>query len=80
MDEAARRWADVMLTGPFRGTKGSWQVLSEAGGSRVRLVAEMRARRLWRLLLPMIDRQTRKDLQSELINLKKVLESAPRPE
>jgi len=77
MDETARRWTDVTMTGPFRGTKGSWQVLAEGSGSRVRLAAEMRADGLWRLLLPLIDRSARKDLQAEFANLKKMLESAP---
>jgi uncharacterized protein YndB with AHSA1/START domain len=76
MDEAARRWTDVTMTGPFRGTKGSWQVLAEANGSRVRLVAEMRANGLFRLLLPMIDRSVRHDLQGEFANLKRLLETA----
>jgi hypothetical protein len=75
MDEAARRWADLTVTGAFRGTKGSWQVLPENGGSLVRLTAEMRAIGLWRLLMPMIDRSVQKDLQAEFANLKKVLEA-----
>jgi uncharacterized protein YndB with AHSA1/START domain len=75
MDEAARRWTDVTQTGPFKGTKGSWQVSAEDGGSRVRLVAEMHANDLWRLLLPIIDRSAAKDLRAELANLKQVLES-----
>jgi hypothetical protein len=77
MDETARRWTDVTTTGPFRGTKGSWQVFAEEGRSRVRLVAEMRATGLWRLLLPLIDRSARKDLRAEFANLKTVLESSP---
>jgi len=77
MDEAARRWTDVTITGPFRGTKGSWQVAGEGTGSRVRLAAEMRAPGLWRLLLPVIDRSARKDLSAEFANLKDVLESSP---
>jgi hypothetical protein len=75
MDETARRWSDVTITGPFRGTKGSWQVLAENGGSRVRLEAEMHAQGFWRFLLPMIDRSAQQDLQAEFVNLKKVLES-----
>jgi uncharacterized protein YndB with AHSA1/START domain len=75
MDETARRWTDVTMTGPFRGTKGSWQVLAENNGSRVRLEAEMHAQGFWRLLLPVIDRSARRDLQAEFVNLKKVLES-----
>jgi hypothetical protein len=70
-----KRATDVTLTGPFRGTKESWQVLAEKGGSRVRLVAEMHAQGLWRLLMPVIDRAARQDLQAEFANLKKVLES-----
>jgi hypothetical protein len=77
MDETSRRWTDVTLTGPFRGTKGSWQVLAEEGGSRVRLTAEMSATGLWRLLLPLIDRSANKDLRAEFANLKRMLESAP---
>lgn len=76
MDERARRWVDVTLSGSFRGTKGSWQVTPENGGSRVRLVAEMKAAGLWRLILPLIDSTARKDLPVEFANLKKVLESA----
>jgi hypothetical protein len=77
MDEAARRWADVTMTGSFRGTKGSWQVLEAAGGSWVRLVAEMRAVGLWRLLLPIIDRSADKSLRAEFVSLKRILEAAP---
>jgi uncharacterized protein YndB with AHSA1/START domain len=77
MDETSRRWADITVTGPFRGTKGSWQVLPAEGGSKVRLIAEMRAGGLWRLLLPLIDRTADKDLRAEFANLKKVLELAP---
>lgn len=75
MDETARRWTDVTLTGSFRGTKGSWQVLAENAGTLVRLTAEMHAPGLWRLLLPLIDRLARQDLQAEFANLRKVLES-----
>ena len=75
MDERARRWVDVTLTGAFRGTKGSWQVIPEGNGSRVRLVAEMKATGLWRLILPLIDSTARKDLPTEFANLKKILES-----
>jgi hypothetical protein len=80
MDETSRRWTDLTITGPFRGTKGSWQVLAEMNGSRVRLAAEMQAQGLWRLLLPVIDRSARRDLQEEFANLKQVLESARRLE
>jgi hypothetical protein len=76
MDEASRRWTDVTMTGPFRGTKGSWQVFAENNGSHVRLEAEMHAQGFWRILLPLIDRSARKDLQAEFANLKQVLESA----
>jgi uncharacterized protein YndB with AHSA1/START domain len=76
MDETARRWVDVTMTGPVRGTKGSWQVLPAEGGAQVWLTAEMRANGLWRLLLPLIDRSARKDLQAEFVNLKRVLEAA----
>jgi uncharacterized protein YndB with AHSA1/START domain len=75
MDEGARRWVDVTQTGPFRGTKGSWQVTSEGDGSTVRLVAEMKAAGFWRLLLPLIDSSARKDLSAEFANLKRVLET-----
>jgi hypothetical protein len=75
MDQASRSWTDVTMTGSFRGTKGSWQVLEEGQGSRVRLEAEMHAQGFWRILLPIIDRSARKDLQAEFANLKKVLES-----
>jgi len=74
MDERARRWTDLTITGSFRGTKGSWEVLPEGRGSRVRLTAEMRAPGLMRLLLPFIDRVARKDLASEFEALKRVLE------
>jgi len=77
MDETARRWVDVTLTGVARGTKGSWQVLAEEGGSRVRLEVEMHANGLLRLLQPLIDRGADKDLRAEFANLKKMLESAP---
>jgi hypothetical protein len=77
MDEAARRWTDVTTTGLFRGTEGSWQVVAEGLGSRVRLTAEMRAPGLWRLLLPVIDRSARTDLRAEFANLKPILESTP---
>ncbi|MDQ3707382.1 MAG: SRPBCC family protein [Chloroflexota bacterium] len=76
MNEQSRRWTDIMLDSPFHGTKGSWEVLPEKGGSRVRLTAHMQASGLWRLLLPVIDRSTRKDLQAEFASLKKTLESA----
>jgi hypothetical protein len=75
MDETAWHWMDVTRTGPFRGTKGSWQVLAETGGACVRLTAEMHAQGFWRLLLPVIDRSARKDLEAEFAYLKKVLES-----
>ena len=75
MDERARRWVDVTQTGPFRGTIGSWQVTPEGGGSKVRLVAEMKATGLWRLILPLIDSTARKDLPVEFANLKRVLEA-----
>lgn len=76
LDETSRRWTDVTMTGPFRGTRGSWQVLAENDGSRVRLEAEMHAQGFWRILLPVIDRSARRDLQDEFVNLKKVLESS----
>jgi hypothetical protein len=76
MDESARRWVDVTRTGSFQGTKGSWQVIPDGSGSRVRLVAEMKATGFWRLLLPLIDSTARRDLQAEFANLKKVLESS----
>jgi hypothetical protein len=75
MDEISHRWTDVTMTGPFRGTKGSWQVLAENNGSRLRLEAEMHAQGFWRIRLPMIDRSARRDLQAEFVNLKRVLES-----
>jgi uncharacterized protein YndB with AHSA1/START domain len=75
MDETTRRWTDITMTGPFRGTKGSWQVLPENQGSRVRLEAQMHAQGFWRILLPIIDRSAHRDLQMEFANLKKVLES-----
>lgn len=75
MDEAARRWTDVTMTGPFRGTKGSWQVLAENNGSRVRLEAEMCAQGFWRILLPLIDKSARRDLQAEFADLKQILET-----
>lgn len=76
MDETTRRWTDVTITGPFRGTKGSWQVVAEGSGSRVHLSAEMQAVGLWRILLPLIDRSARKDLQAEFANLKRMIESS----
>ena len=45
-------------------------------GSRVRLEAEMHAQVFGRILLPLIDRSARRDLQAEFANLKKVLESS----
>ena len=36
MDEVNRRWTDVTQTGPFRGTKGLWQMEPEDGGSQRR--------------------------------------------
>jgi carbon monoxide dehydrogenase subunit G len=75
MDESARRWTDVTMTGLFRGTKGMWQVLPEGDGSRVKLTAEMHAVGLGKLLLPIIDSSARKDLQVEFDNLKIMLES-----
>ena len=75
MDESRRRWVDVTITGPFRGTKGSWQVTPVEDGSQVRLVAEMKATGLWRLVLPLIDSTARKDLPVEFASLKKVLEA-----
>ena len=75
MDESARRWTDVAMTGSFRGTKGMWQVDPEGGGSRVKLTAEMHAVGFWKLLMPIIDSSARKDLQAEFANLKKMLES-----
>jgi len=77
MDETARRWADITMTGVTRGTMGSWQILSAEGGSTVRLTVEMRANGLWRLLLPLITPGAEKDLRAEFANLKKMLESAP---
>lgn len=75
MDENQRRWVDVTRTGSFRGTKGSWQVMPEGNGSKVRLVAEMKATGFWRLFLPLIDSIARKDLPVEFATLKKILES-----
>lgn len=75
MDENARQWTDVTRTGSFRGTKGMWQIAAANGGSQVRLTAEMHAQGLWRLLLPIIDRSARKDLETEFGNLKKILEA-----
>lgn len=43
MDETTRRWTDVTVTGPIRGTKGSWQVVAAGSGSRVQLTLEMQA-------------------------------------
>jgi carbon monoxide dehydrogenase subunit G len=79
MDEAARRWTDMMTTGPFRGTTGQWQVLPEGSGSRVRAVATMRTTGVLRMLLPIMSASMRRDLQSEFANLKQLLELAPRP-
>jgi uncharacterized protein YndB with AHSA1/START domain len=75
MDEPARHWTDVTMTGPFRGTKGIWQITPTGNGSKVQLTAEMHAHGFWRLLLPIIDASARKDLQAEFVNLKKMLES-----
>lgn len=75
MDESARRWTDVTMTGSFRGTKGMWQVSPEGSGARVKLTAEMRAVGFAKLLLPIIDSAARKDLQAEFGNLKTMLES-----
>ena len=76
MDETERRWVDVTRTGPFRGTKGLWQVSAAESGSKVRLVAQMHANGLWRLLLPIVDRTASKDLRAEFANLKRILEAA----
>ena len=43
MDETTRLRTDVTVTGPLRGTKGSWQVVSAGSGSRVQLTPEMQA-------------------------------------
>ena len=74
MDESARRWSDLTLTGPFRGTIGNWQILSESDGATVHLSVEMHAPGLVRLLLPLIERTARRDLQSEFSKLKEILE------
>ncbi|MEW6086246.1 MAG: SRPBCC family protein [Chloroflexota bacterium] len=76
MEETGRRGVDLAIAGSFRGTKGNWQVTSENGGSKVRLVAEMKATGLWRLILPLINSTARKELPAEFANLKKALESA----
>jgi hypothetical protein len=75
MDETTRRWTDVTRTGFYQGTKGMWQVLAEEGGSQVRLTAEMHAQGPGRLLLPLIDKWAKKELEAEFENLKKALES-----
>lgn len=74
MDESTRRWSDLTLTGPFRGTTGDWQILSESDGATVRLSVKMHAPGLGRLLLPLIERSARKDLQREFSKLKEILE------
>jgi len=76
MDEAALRWTDMTITGPFRGTTGSWQVLRDAEGARVRIAVKPHAHGLWRLLLPFVGRTMRRDLQAEFSTLKGILESS----
>jgi ribosome-associated toxin RatA of RatAB toxin-antitoxin module len=75
IDPAARQWKDEVVTGSFRGTTGEWSVTAAAGGSKVRLVATMRAPGLYRLLLPLITRMAGKDLRIEFANLKRLLEA-----
>jgi len=75
VDEAARRWSDRVVTGTFRDTTGAWSVDPEGIGSRVRLVADMKAPWPWKLLLPLIERLARKDLAAEFQTLKRLLEN-----
>jgi hypothetical protein len=75
LDEASRRWTELTTSGELTGTKVSWQVLEEGEGALVRLAAEMRAKGPSRALLPLIRRSARKDWQTELASLKKLLET-----
>lgn len=76
MDTGSRRWVDVICSGPFRGSTGSWEVLDEPPGCRVRLQMRMHAVGPWRVLLPVVDRVAANDLRSEFANLKRLLEDA----
>jgi hypothetical protein len=75
MDAEARRWADVIVTGPFQGSTGVWQVVPDGDGCRVQLSMKMRAVGPWRPLAPLVDRIAPRDLRAELANLKRVLEA-----
>jgi ribosome-associated toxin RatA of RatAB toxin-antitoxin module len=74
LDEASRSWRDVIVSGPFRGSTGSWEVVDNGRACTVRLTMQMRGIGLWKILSPLIQRQANKDLKSELANLKHVLE------
>ena len=75
MNEEAMRWTEVILTGPPRGSTGSWHVLPDADGSRVRISIEPHAQGLWRLILPLISRTMRNDFRADFENLKEILEA-----
>jgi hypothetical protein len=51
--------------------------MEEDGGARVRLTSEIGVSGLMRLMLPMIERTVRKNVDAEFAVLKKLLESAP---
>jgi uncharacterized protein YndB with AHSA1/START domain len=75
LDETGRSWTELTTTGGLRGTTVSWEVQEEGQGTRVRLTASMHGRGMMRVMLPMIRRSARDAWESELANLKQLLES-----
>lgn len=75
LDETGRSWTELTTTGGLTGTTVAWQVHEEGQGARVRLTANMRGRGMMRVMLPMIRRSARNAWESELANLKQLLET-----
>jgi len=77
VDEAAREWDDLVVEGSVAGSTGRYRVSPDGLGSRVVLDVRMTARGIARLLMPVIDSTTRRDLKGGFERLKEVLEAAP---
>jgi ribosome-associated toxin RatA of RatAB toxin-antitoxin module len=77
VDETKRWWQDIVVSGPFRGSTGSWSIISSGAGSRVRLEVLMDAPWPLKIILPFIRRSAARDLDAEFANLKALIESLP---
>ena len=76
LDLAARRWADVAVSGHFKDTRIDWQVTPVDGGCRVDVKVDLHAHGVWKRLLPVVRRTAAHQLVTELDSLKRVLEAS----